>query len=445
MFFFNLRVALKSIRNTPLISLVTVLGIGLGIAVSTTVIALYTNSANDPIPEKSDRLFNIRLDSWEPGHQFFGVRPGDPPKTMTYQDMHAIKDNGIPRARTAVATATGFVFPDNRDLKPFRAGIQLVHADFFAMMQAPFAYGSGWDRQADVERQPLVVLSADANEELFGGGDNVGRHVKIGPIQYRVKGILKPWQPFPVYWDIINNPMGTPMDYYIPFDMMRVPDSELQRSGNTDNWGNIRIPPDDPDAFYRISEMCWVQYWVEMSPRDVDAYHAYLADFVNKQKAVGRFPKPINNRVTPLLAWMEIREITPPVMRLMVVVSLLFLGVCALNLTGLLLGKFLARSNLVGVHRALGARKAHIFWQHLLECNLVGILGGLIGVGLSVAFLRLVNVLLSSGYISDRMYELNPSALGLALVLSLGAGMIAGLYPAWRACNIVPAVQLKIQ
>ena len=56
----------------------------------------------------------------------------------------------------------------------------------------------------------------------------------------------------------------------------------------------------------------------------------------------------------------------------MMVVSLLFLAVCALNLMGLLLAKFLARAPEIGVRRALGASRRHVFVQHVVEAELGG-------------------------------------------------------------------------
>ena len=69
---------------------------------------------------------------------------------------------------------------------------------------------------------------------------------------------------------------------------------------------------------------------------------------------------------------------------------MLFLVVCSLNLVGLLLGKFLARVPEVSVRRALGASRLQVFWQHVVECELVGIAGGVIGLALSLGILKLI-------------------------------------------------------
>jgi putative ABC transport system permease protein len=125
----------------------------------------------------------------------------------------------------------------------------------------------------------------------------------------------------------------------------------------------------------------------------------------------------------------------------MSVVSLLFLAVCSLNLVGILLGKFLARVPEVSVRRALGASRAQVFWQHVVECELIGIAGGALGILLSLVVLGIFARFLPNG----EALHLDAEMLGLAAFLSLVAGLLAGVYPSWRVCSVAPAMQLKVQ
>jgi putative ABC transport system permease protein len=125
----------------------------------------------------------------------------------------------------------------------------------------------------------------------------------------------------------------------------------------------------------------------------------------------------------------------------MSVVSLLFLAVCSVNLIGILLGKFLARVPEVSVRRALGASRAQIFWQHVVECELIGLAGGALGILLSFGLLKILAKFVYSG----EALHLDGEMLLLAGFLSLVAGFVAGVYPAWRVCSVPPAMQLKVQ
>lgn len=129
----------------------------------------------------------------------------------------------------------------------------------------------------------------------------------------------------------------------------------------------------------------------------------------------------------------------------LLVVSLLFLLVCSVNLVGLLLGKFLARAPEIGVRRALGASRLDIFLQHIVECELIGLVGGAIGLVLSLVTLSALNAFIKSaaGGRPD-FFHLDPPMVALSIGLSLLAGLAAGVYPAWRTCQLPPAVHLKV-
>lgn len=443
MFFYYLRLAAKSALSTPWLTLLTVGAIALGVAVPTALISVHHVFAQDPIPAKSDRLFNVRLDSWELESEFFNILPGDPPKHITYRDMRGLEVSDLPLHETGVASASLFAFPADAHARPYQTIAQLCHADFFPMFDVPFRYGSGWTRAADEAREHVVVLSEDANRRIFGGVDSVGKQVRLGPQSFTVVGVLDHWQPTPQFFDVINNAMGRTRDFFLPFDLIRDAGLELTRSGDSDGFGTY--DNNDPDAFFAASENTWIQYWVELDPARRGDYERFVDAYAQEQKAAGRFPRPLNNRVTPLMEWMRVRAVVPPATVGLVVIALLFLAVCCLNLTGLLLGKFLSRSGVLGVHRALGAPRSAIFLQRLLECELVGVGGGLLGVGLAAGGLRLINSLLPPNLARTDLFGADGFTLLVALALALAAGLLSGLYPAWRACRIPPAMQLKLQ
>jgi putative ABC transport system permease protein len=144
------------------------------------------------------------------------------------------------------------------------------------------------------------------------------------------------------------------------------------------------------------------------------------------------------------MAWLEWQQIVPRSTKTMLVISLLFLVVSSVNLIGILLGKFLARSPEVGVRRALGASRRHVFMQHLLECELVGLLGGAVGVLAALPLLHGIERLTRSPE-SPQFLQLELPILGAGILLALIAGLVAGIYPAWRICRIPPAAHLKAQ
>ncbi|MGE0641257.1 MAG: ABC transporter permease [Thermoanaerobaculia bacterium] len=443
MFAYYLRLAAKSVLATPGLSLLTVGAIALGIAVPATLISVHHVYAQNPIPEKSDRLFNVRLESWGLESEFFNVLPGDPPKHVTYRDMRGLMRSDLPVHETGVAAASTFVFPEEKGARPYRTTVRLCHADFFPMFDVPFRYGRGWSRDADETRERVVVLSEESNQRLFGGADSVGRLVRLGDQPFTVVGVLDHWLPTPQYYDAINNATGKPREFFVPFDLIRDASLPFTRTGDSDSWGSM--DSNDPDAFFDASEATWIQYWIELDPAKRAEYEQFTDAYAQEQKALGRFPRPLNNRVTPLMEWLRVRNVVPPATVGLVIISLLFLVVCCLNLTGILLGKFLSKSGVLGVHRALGAPRSAIFLQRLLECELIGLAGGLLGVALAAAALVMLNHALPGGLGRDNLFQASWFTLAVGFGLALAAGLFSGLYPAWRACRIPPAMQLKLQ
>jgi putative ABC transport system permease protein len=442
MLLYNLRIALLSLKRNWILTTVIVTGIALGIGVSTMFSTVRHVFARNPIPHKSDVLYYVRLDSWDPQKEYPGDEGHRPPTQVTYRDAMEIMKSDIPVRQSAMFKSNLYVFPDAKIGRPAKTQVRLCFSDFFTMLDRPFKYGAPWDRRADQGPEAVVVLSEEQNDLLFGGADSVGRTVRIEDREFKVVGVLDHWQPTIRFYDVTQGFAAPPETIFMPFNWVRP--MKLRTSGNTDGWGPSPSIPGFEGLL--VSETCWLQMWVELPTRDkVEAYKGFLDAYALEQKKAGRFPRPLDNRVQPLMAWMKEAKVVPQETTAMMIVSLLFLVVCALNLVGLLLGKFLARAPEVGVRRALGARRSDIFVQHLVECELVGLVGGAFGMLLALGGLAWMNswskVILTRGDLFHIDYQMGLLALGLSLL----AGLLAGVYPAWRICRIAPAVHLKLQ
>jgi putative ABC transport system permease protein len=440
-FLHNLRIAWKSMQRNRVLSALIVLGIALGIALSTTFAAARHAFAQDPIPSRSKVLHYVRLDSWDPAKAYPGAGKNPVPTQITYRDMAEITRSKIPARQTATFITGLYVFPEPKAGRPFQETVRLCTADFFPMFLVPFQFGSGWDAKADAAADSVIVLSKAMNEKLFGGGNSVGKNVRLEDRDFRVVGVLAAWTPSVTFYDPTRNQLGAPENVFIPFS--HVLPMKLRTFGNADGWGPTPAAPGFEGTL--VSEQAWIQMWVELpDAAAVSAYHSFLDAYALDQKKHGRFLRPLNNQVTPVLPLMDEFKVVPKETKVLFVVSLLFLLVCSLNLVGLLLGKFLARAPEVGVRRALGASRLDIFLQHIVECELIGLVGGLIGLALSVGTLSLLNTYVKTIGARPDFFRLDAPMIGLSLVLSLAAGLVAGAYPAWRTCQLPPAIHLKV-
>src|SRR5688500_8925574 len=140
MFFYQIRMALKSLRRNPVLSALLIGAIALGICVATTFVALRHMLSKDPLPAKSGQLFNVRLDNWDPTRAWNAEDPKSVPTQITYRDMRALMESKIPTRQTGTFRTRSFIFPDPKVGRPYAEDVRLVFSDFFPMFNVPFQY-----------------------------------------------------------------------------------------------------------------------------------------------------------------------------------------------------------------------------------------------------------------------------------------------------------------
>lgn len=137
---------------------------------------------------------------------------------------------------------------------------------------------------------------------------------------------------------------------------------------------------------------------------------------------------------TPTLTRDHVADDTSALLLVLALISLLIGGVGIANVT---LVSVLERVPEVGLRRALGARRAHVVGQFLLESTLIGLLGGVAGTAIGV----LVTVV--GAWLRDWPATMDPRLPFAAPMVGAVIGLVAGLYPAWRAGRIEPIQALR--
>ncbi len=436
MFNYYIKIAWISIIRHWGLSLLMVCAIGLGIgATMTTVTVNYLMSAN-PIPHKSEQLYYVQLDSWDVNDPFDEGQ--NPPTQMTYTDATNLLKAKKAFRQNVSSQAYGVIEAENPDMLPLFVYGRANSADFFSMFDAPFLYGSGWDESADLAKEQMVVLSKATNEKIFGGENSLGKTVRLDGNVFKVVGVLNQWQPKPRFYDVSTGAFNETGDFFVPFSL--VAEEKIRRSGNTNCWK----PSGDGFQAFLNSECIWTSFWVELkSEQDKQAYQAFLNAYTEEQKNYGRFQRPSDNRLSTVTEWLENQEVVADDAKMMMAMSFMFLVVCLLNTVGLLLAKFLGKAPEIGLRQALGASKATLFSQYMIESACIGLAGGLLGLVLAYVGLKGIESLY--GDYMQGLATLDSNMMLLSLLLSLISTLIAGIYPTWRACKVQPAHQLKCQ
>jgi putative ABC transport system permease protein len=439
---YYLRLALASFRRNPGLTALMVFAIALGISVCTITLSSYRAAARNPAGDRSGILFAPSIDSWDPDQAYENYDKTLAPTMLTYRDAKALYASDIPDRKLIMYKSGGIYSRADKGMEPQYFATRMTTTDFFPMFDVPFLYGGPWDARADTGPQPVVVLSKDANQKAFGGVNSVGRTLRWQNREFRVIGVLNDWDPTPKYFDVSNGSFQDMEGAYVPFAWG--PILELGSHGNTNCWKTEVI--DSFEAFLN-SECVWFHAWFELRTAGKQrAFEDFIDNYVTEQKKHGRFPRPLNNYLYDVDGWLKRNRVIESDNKAMLTLAFAFLAVCLVNTVGLLLAKFLSAAPASGIRRALGASRRDIFWQHLTESGVIalagGVMGGLLGFGgiwaLRAWYGRFVDE-------APKVLPFEPANLLIVVAISIGAGVVAGLYPAWRIGRAAPSSYLKVQ
>ena len=440
---YYLRLALRSFAATPGLTTLTISAIAAGVAVSVVTFSIHHLLSGNPIWWKSDRLYAVTMDNYPlnlpPDMHVANVALG--PNQLTYMDATRLYRSNIPERKVIMYRAEAVVSGGTADRLPERVTTRVTTSDFFPLFDVPFRYGGPWSAAADRNGESVIILSYEQNARLFGGANSVGRVIRWNDRPRTIVGVLDRWAPLPKFYDMANGSITPPEDTYVPwnagFGLPTSISSSMQCMG--------------PEARFNIrtSECVWVPMWVELPDAASRArMQALIDNYWHDQRVAGRFPRPMNNRLTSVDRWIDENGVLSTQSNLLVSVGLAFFAVCLLNVAGLLLSKFSSRAPIAGIRRALGASRGEIFLQHLIEAVVLALVGALLGLIVAAYCLQgayaWIENMRSAGP-SAAHVQFDRASLAWSLILAAVAALGAGLYPAWRAVRLPPALYLKSQ
>ncbi|KRE85427.1 ABC transporter ATP-binding protein [Rhodanobacter sp. Soil772] len=438
MFGYYIDLAWRSLRRNKVLTALMVIAIAVGIGASMTTLTVMHLLSGDPVPTRSGTLFYPQVDP-------------DPSPTASHQpydvmDYRSALDlwNAHRADRQAMVTSSQLrLTAPQVNLPPLMAQMLSTTSDFFPMFDVPFRYGGGWTAQDDENRARVAVISSDLNNKLFNGADSVGRTLRLKDADVRIIGVLAPWWPSPQFYDVAGGRFSNgdtagfysrPEDVFVPFQ------SSLEINAGGFQPFTCWSMPGDP-VHLQNSPCVWVALWVQLdSAAKVGSYRRFVADYATQQKALGRFVHADNTQLRSLMGWLDFNQVVPSDVRLQTWLAFAFLLICLFNTVGLLLAKFLRRAGEIGVRRALGASRAAVFAQCLVEAGLIGLLGGAGGLLLTLFGLWLVR---SQPIEYADLVHLDTTMFLATFALAIAASLLAGVLPALRASRMTPSLQLK--
>ncbi len=433
----GLRGLSRDLRTTAL----AVLLLALGLAAVMSMLTLLAMLSGDPLPGISSHLHLAYVDSRQPEHNTGEENPDRdlPPFLWKLPDAQAVMALHPNLRQTALAsTILQLSEPDTHRNHTGRT--VLAQGPMPAIFGVPLVRGRFWTAQEERDGVPVVVLAERAARELFEGEEALGHEVKIGERLFRVVGIAGNWNPKPRFhfmglgesaWagdgDSAFLPLRAALDARVAIIGTR--ECDEQTSGGF--------------AFDQInlSACRWLALWAELSTQDErDAYTATLAAFAQERHAAGVFEREPASRLDTVPEWLDANRVVPDSVRLNLWLAAGLLGLCMVNVAGLLAARFLRRGGELGIRRVLGAPRASVVWQCLVEAAAIGTIGGVLALPLTLFGLWLIRIQ-DQGYTEQA--HLDGGLFGLLLLLAIAVGVLVGLLPALRAARIEPVLQVK--
>jgi putative ABC transport system permease protein len=301
------------------------------------------------------------------------------------------------------------------DTRSFTMGVNGEYPNTFAIRALSLGQGRFYNPEDQMQRARVAVIGSETKEKLFSGRNAVGEYIRLDGISFEVVGVLAP--KMQAGDDNINRVV------YVPFTTM----SDLKDTHYLDSvWFNY-----ETNDYERI----------EQSARYIMA-------------AQHKF-NPADRRALFVFNLMEqvhqFEIITLGLKILLAFIGTLTLGIGGVGLMNIMLVSVTQRTREIGVEKALGARRRHIFLQFLAEALTITFIGGLLGIVLayvvafSVGRLTLYSAMATHAEAGDIRLMINPITLIVAVLILGAVGLISGMVPAIRASRLDPIEALRYE
>ena len=412
----NIHLAFEGIWSHKLRSILTMLGIIIGIAAIITIVSTIKGT-NEQIKENligaGNNVVTVQLN--QNGNQYdlsWSPLP-DTVRVISEETRQALEDiNGAEEVSLYYSRSytDGFFYLDT----PFNGNVLGVDRHYFSTYGMQIRSGRGFTEKDYTEFRKVALVDSTAAKSLFSGADPVGKEIEFRSDVYTVVGVIGPAEEFTPTINSLN-------DYYL-----------YANNGS----GSIYFPDSLWPALYQFDEPQSVA--IKVKNTDVMAsVGKKAADLLTGSQIIGTDTGFDYRSADMLEQAQQLQNMSKSTNTQLIWIASISLLVGGIGVMNIMLVSVTERTSKIGLKKALGAKKKRILLQFLTEAAVLTSIGGIIGVLTGIGLAELISGLMQIPV------AISAPAIIIAVVFSTLIGVIFGLLPATKAANLNPIDALR--
>ena len=412
----NIRLAFQGIWSHKLRSILTMLGIIIGIAAIITIVSTIKGT-NDQIKENligaGNNVVTVTLN--QNGYQYdmsWNPLPSDVRVITeeTRQELEAIEG----AERVSLYTSRSYADQLYYQNTQFNGSVHGIDANYLSVYGYQVKSGRGFTASDYSHFRKVVLVDTKAVTNLFGGTDPIGESIELSGEVFTVVGVVALSEEFVPTINSIN-------DYYMYADTssgaVYLPSAVWPTAFQFDEPQHVAIKVENTDIMTAVGKDAADLLTDHQITKTESNFDYRSQDMLEQAQQLQSMSESTNTQ----LIWIAS-------------ISLLVGGIGVMNI---MLVSVTERTAEIGLKKAIGAKKRRIRLQFLTEAAVLTSLGGIIGVASGVGLAELISQMMQIPV------SISVPAIIIAVVFSMVIGVIFGLLPAIKAANLNPIEALR--
>lgn len=401
----GLSIAWRAIKANKIRAALTMLGIFIGVTavvLMSTAIKGIDNSLQNGVSALGSDVLYIDKWAWFSNDEWWRMRNR---RNIDMEDFHRFKD--LAKLPLAVAPVTNAVqtikFGDRKVETVFLTG---SNSDYVKTTNFDFASGRFYSEIEGNGSRNVAVIGSEISNKLFPRGDALDKTIKIGPVNFKVVGVL-------------TEQGSTMLGAFNPDNQVFVPIGTIFKNFTSRHFGTVTIN-------VRAA-----------SPEKLEDTKAEAEGIMRKIRGLAHNqPNDFTiNQQEGLTSFLDSITIVIKIAGLFITGLSLFVG--AIGIMNIMFVSVKERTREIGLRKAIGATRRTILAQFLLESSVICLIGGIIGLIAAI----LLSFMLNQFFPTSVQYDV----VIIAIFISLLTGIISGLAPAYTAAKMDPVDALRYE